>query len=272
MHKIGQCYRLFNILSLDVALGSVVSAIFLAKIFDVLVKAQGFLCLGLAVWLIYTVDHLVDAKSIVNEASTPRHRFHQRNFKFILMMACGILMLTLPLLFLIYTSVLIWGLCLGVLVVMYFAIQKKLGFLKEFLGAILYSGGVMLPIVALATESYSVLFSYPALLFFNTALINLVLFSWFDKERDLTDKHSSLVTVLGDKAARTILCMLFVFQLILIIVCHKSGISLSTLSIFASMWAVLLAIYVWSRWFSIEDRYRLLGDAIFLMPIVYVVA
>ncbi|HEX8061295.1 MAG TPA: hypothetical protein VF473_10190, partial [Cyclobacteriaceae bacterium] len=62
-------YRTFNLLSLDVALGAVISAAFLGRILNVHILPQGYVLLGIIVWLIYTADHLLDAWSM-REAAT----------------------------------------------------------------------------------------------------------------------------------------------------------------------------------------------------------
>ncbi len=271
MQRLINYYRYLNLLSLDVALGASISALFLTKIFNVEIRLHGLLCLGLTVWLIYTMDHLVDAKVIKSPASTERHRFHQRYFKIILVIAILILLNILPLLFFIYKPVLSMGIGLGAIVIVYFIVQRKLGFLKEILGALLYCVGVMLPIIALSKMSFNNLMSVPAILFFNTALINLILFSWFDREKDLQDNHTSLVTRVGNTASRGILYFLFITHLGLIIYAFDSGFEISILLVFVSMYLVLLFIFLKAEWFSFNDRYRLAGDAIFLIPLIYLI-
>jgi len=271
MQRIINYYRYFNLLSLDVAVGAAVSALFLTRVFEVDVRFQGLLCLGLTVWLIYTMDHLVDARKLKSKAATERHRFHQENFKGILLMAIAIVLTILPLLFFIYKAVLGWGLGLATLVIIYFIVQRRLSFLKEFLGAVLYTVGVMLPVVALSELSINSLLSVPVILFFNTALINLVLFSWFDRDKDKLDNHPSLVTSLGDKVSKTILYFLFAVQVALFIYAVDSGLSISMLIVFAAMYLVLLLTFARASWFALHDRYRLAGDAVFLFPLLYVI-
>ena len=269
MQRLFTYYRYFNLLSLDVAFGAAVSAYFLTNVFDVHVKPQGLVCLGLTVWLIYTADHLVDARIIKNEASTMRHRFHQQYFKTIFWLAIGIFISILPLLFFIYKPVLDMGIRLALLVVVYFLVQRKLHFLKEVLGAMLYCVGVMLPIIAMSEMSVKVLHTLPAVLFFNTALINLVLFSWFDRDKDRMDNHPSLVTSVGDKIAQTILYALLLIQLVLLSYAFMIGTQFQIWVVFFLMYLVLLFIFLKANWFSCNDRYRLAGDAVFLIPICY---
>lgn len=271
MQRIISYYRYFNLLSLDVAMGATISALFLIKLFSVDIRLQGLLCLGLTVWLIYTMDHLVDASKLKSQASTERHRFHQRNFRAILVLAVVILLTIIPLLFFIYKPVLSMGIGLGVLVVLYFIVQRKLSFLKELVGAMLYSVGVMLPVIALSELSYYSLIEIPSILFFNTALINLVLFSWFDKDKDKLDNHPSLVTRVGDGMSKGILYFLFFVQMVLFVYALRNGISHLVLMVFAAMYLVLLLIFVRSGWFAINDRYRLAGDAVFLLPLFYLI-
>src|SRR5882724_5927551 len=144
MDKLFRAYRLLNILSLDVAAGAIVSALFFAKIFQVVILPYGMISLGLTVWIIYTADHLIDAREIKQPASTERHRFHQRYFKplFILLIIAGGIDATQ--LFFIRKTVFFEGLGLAFLIVVYFLLQRHLRFLKEIIGAVLYTGGVVL--------------------------------------------------------------------------------------------------------------------------------
>jgi len=62
----------------------VICASFFARLLDVAILPQGLISLGLTVWIIYTADHLLDAKKFKNKMRlTERHRFHQRHFKVI---------------------------------------------------------------------------------------------------------------------------------------------------------------------------------------------
>jgi 4-hydroxybenzoate polyprenyltransferase len=184
-------------------------------------------------------------------------------------MAITILAAIIPLLFFIYKPVFVWGLGLGAIVVVYFVLQKKLGFLKEPLGALLYSAGVLLPVIALSEKPIRSIISIPVILFFNTALINLVLFSWFDKDKDIVDKHASLVTIFGNKIAERFLYLVFILQSVLIIKSFQVT-EPAVLIIFSLMNLLLLLIFLRAKWFSINDRYRLTGDAVFLLPIIYI--
>lgn len=271
MQRIIQFYRLLNILSLDVAIGAMISASFMAHLLKVELLLRGLLCLGLTVWLIYTADHLLDARKTKTNASTERHRFHQRHFKIIFLCEVLVLFAVIVMLFFLRPSVLLWGSGLAILVVVYFFVQIKLGFLKELFGAVLYSCGVLLPAVALSNSGIPDYSEIPITIFVFTALINLMLFSWFDQEHDRNDNHPSLVSSLGDSTTRIFLYFLFLLQFTLSTYCVFLYPALfSVITVLVLMNIVLILIFFKAEWFSKYDRYRLAGDAIFLLPIIYV--
>lgn len=259
-------YRLLNVLSLDVAVGSIISAAFLAKIFDTPISLYALLCLGLTVWLIYTADHLLDAKSLAVKASSLRHEFHQKHFRIISMTALFITGIIICLLFYIEQPLLLGGIYLSVFVIFYFLIQRKFGILKEWLGTILYGSGVMLPVLSYSENPFQVLLTLPSILFFNTVLINILMFSLFDREKDLADKYLSFVTMVGKRAAANLLNSLLLIQVGLLV--YGYSMSSGSTNVFMMMFFALLIIYIKAKWFKVEDRYRLAGDAVFFIPII----
>ena len=70
-----------NILSLDVVAGALAGMLFFSDLLGVEVSGKAFVVLALAVWSIYTFDHLWDAKSTKNIPRSDRHYFHYRNFR-----------------------------------------------------------------------------------------------------------------------------------------------------------------------------------------------
>ena len=73
-----------NTYSILVALGSFSSYLFFSNLFNV--KPNYVLALGLSIglWIIYTLDHLLDGLSIGNKASSIRHREHFLKHKLII--------------------------------------------------------------------------------------------------------------------------------------------------------------------------------------------
>lgn len=263
-------YRLLNILSIDVALGASISGIYFAEIYEVKTGLQAFLCLGLAVWLIYTTDHLLDVRQMKVKASTLRHQFHQKHYQILLRISSFVGLAILILLFFIEERVLLWGTGLGLLVIVYLLFQRRLGIMKELMGAFLYTSGIVLPALAIYNQPYSPENIVMILIFFIIAITNLILFSWFDKERDLAHNHSSIATKIGAKNTQKVLYILFTLLLALLTLLYFQDISHGSFVIFTLMSLALLIIFVFANWFSRDDRYRLMGDAIFLIPAVNV--
>jgi hypothetical protein len=269
MKSLIRAYRFLNVLSIDVAVGAVIGAMFFAKIFNVPLLPYGLISLGLTVWIIYTADHLIDALKVKQIASSERHRFHQKYFKILFAaLIVGVVTDTVQLFF-IRKIVFLEGLGLAIVILIYFLIQRSLKFLKEVTGAILYSGGVLLIPMSVNTEALTNTQMILITQFALTALINLFLFSLFDKEQDERDQHSSFATIMGEKATRASLIILFLIQItlssaLLLLAMEKSAIVLIAMNV------VLFLIFFRRNYFQINDRYRLLGDAVFLFPILYV--
>ncbi len=173
-------YQYINILSLDIAAGAVISALFFAQIFNVQIKPYGLLALGLTVWIIYTVDHLRDAKKIKHSASTQRHRFHQQYFYTLTVFVGLAILLDAVTIFFIRRQVFEWGLILFAIVMIYLIVQQYLRFLKEFFIASLYTWGVLLLSITITTITLNITYALLIIQFGLIAWTNLVLFSWFD--------------------------------------------------------------------------------------------
>jgi len=269
MKKIVEAYKIFNILSLDVAAGTMICASFFARVMDVRILPQGLISLGLTVWIIYTADHLLDARKLKQDASTERHRFHQRHFKSLTFLLIVVTLINVTQIYFIRDIVFIAGLGLSFLVGIYFLIQQRIGFVKELLGTLLYTGGVLL--VPLSVNNQLSLPIILLLLQFGiTAWINLLLFSWIDKPRDEKDKHHSFATTFGLTVTQRVLVFLFfivanltVIQFAMFPLYRIKTLILSLMAMF------LLLIFLKKDFFEKEDRYRLLGDAVFLLPIIY---
>ena len=109
MKGIVDAYRFLNMLSIDVALGAVVCGAFFARIVDIHVRPQGLAALGITVWIIYTVDHLLDVRRMRQEASTERHLFHQRHLRTLSVWVIVAIVLDTIMVLFIRREVFVWG-------------------------------------------------------------------------------------------------------------------------------------------------------------------
>jgi len=258
-------YRFFNILSLDVAVGAVCGALFFARLLGVAILPLGLISLGLTVWIIYTVDHLMDAKNVRVTASTARHRFHQQYFKALFAIVMLATAANVVMIFFIRRPVFLGGLVLVLIVAIYLVIHRYVRFPKELLIAMLYTAGVLLPSVAVTTLPLSAWPWITIAQFALTALLNLMLFSWYDAASDRMDGNTSMALLAGERNIRKIIwCTSFV-NLVLSVI-NPDVAPAVTLAVMNLM---LLIVFIKRSYFSKHDRFRLVGDAVFFIPIIY---
>lgn len=271
MHPIIRLYQYINILSIDIVAGAVISALFFGKIFDVEIKTYGLIALGLTVWIIYTTDHLRDAKKIKHHASTERHRFHQQYFRTLMIFLCVAIALNAITIFFIRRQVLEWGLILSPLIILYLVVQQYLRVLKEFFIALLYTCGVLLLSITITAMEIGVSHYLIVIQFGFVAWINLLLFSWFDNISDRKDAQTSFVTIAGDRTTSFVLYGLFVICLLLTFLqFFIQGITGSAGVLFL-MNTILFLIFLFRTALTKNDLYRLIGDAVFLCPVFYLI-
>jgi len=250
-------------LSIDVVVGAVLSALFFCKIFQVTPRLAGLLALALTVWVIYTVDRLLDVRKKPADA-LDRHQFHQRHYRSLWASCAVITLLLIVLIFFLRLEVLKGGVVLSVIVMIYILVQRRLKFVKELAVAFFYTCGVLLLVWSL--KDHTAISHYLVVIpFFIIALINLILFSWFEKETDEKNLQHSFVTHFGRDNSGKVLLLLFVIGTVFSLLVMWMGYYFES-GIYLTMVFTLLMIYCFPRYFHVHERYRLWGDAVFLLP------
>ena len=251
--------------------------VFVAKVLVVPITFASLVALGVCVWLIYTADHLRDAYQLKRRvAHTARHRFHQTRFKAIAVAWVIVAATGLIVLFFLPTRLLYYGIGLVGAVAIYFVLTQRTSLArwlpKEVLTAWLYTIGIFLPSLAVYHEP---LYWNIGILFFQyffLALSNLLLFAWFEVEVDLQDQHESFALSVGRPLTRNIvlLCLgaVVVTSTFLILLVSASSASLLAQGTVLAMGLGLLLIALRPTSFQQNDRYRLLGDGVFLLPAI----
>jgi 4-hydroxybenzoate polyprenyltransferase len=102
--------------------------------------------------------------------------------------------------------------------------------------------------------------------FFLIAFLNLLIFSWFDYRNDLRDGHNSAATFFGRERSRYLIWIIFA-AIIVLLVFH--GVSAASL-ILLLMTFLHIVMFTFSDFFSIGERFRITGEAIFFLPILLI--
>jgi hypothetical protein len=259
-------YHFLNLLSIDVALGAVVSAAFFGSILHVTILPQGLILLGIIVWLIYTADHLLDAWSMREAATSERHLFHQEHFVTILLVFAAIGVVALALVFMIRVQIITTGTVFGFFVIIYLLVSRWLKYFKELAGSILYTGGVLLPAWSLQTIPPNAQQVTVIVIFALVVFTNMLIFARFSIEEDILNRQKSLATILGIRSMNTLISIVSAICFLIIGYGTIQHPCIELLILFM-MESVLLVVFL-VRYFRYNDRYRVYGDAIFVLPAI----
>lgn len=256
-----RAYRLAQILSIDIVIGAVILLRFFCAYFGVNPGLEVYVLLGGSVWLIYTVDHLRDASKQV-KSDRERYLFHQKNRRILIGVALVVVVVMAALIFFIPAIILIAGFALSSLSFVYLLVQHRLSrFLsKEFYVALIYTSGILMVPMLLSQEYDWRIF----LLLFLLTFINLILFSWFERQEDSLDGFRSIATELSEEQLE---------KLIIILLSVGLAVSISVFSLLTFYFSIAFTIYgfmvISPPWFGKRHRYRAIGDGVFLLPILF---
>lgn len=264
-------YRYFRWLSLDIVLGANVFLAFLGEIYQLSFSWHVYLALSCAVWLIYTVDHLVDAKAVAN--LSPRRMFHLQYFdQLVIASSCVLVIGLINTLYLpvplIRAGALLAAGCVVYLLTVY--LNRSL-WVKEVLVSVGYGLGIFLaPLVFSGHWNGHDLYLLGQLILI--ALINLLIFSLYERKEDEDSGFGSLVVHLGDRSITTIGILLGVsFLSVLASVIMLPEDYLPIQLIYLLMTAVLSLLIIFRSFFKHAERFRDLGDSIFYLPVLFLV-
>jgi hypothetical protein len=261
-------YRWLNLISIDVSAGAVVCAAFFGHLTGAKINASVFLALSLTVWIIYTTDHLLDSRKLEATASTFRHRFFQLHHTIFVLLLIAVVLIDFIIVINFPKPLLMTGVYLIVPIIAYLLLQRYISPFKELFGAIFYTCGVVLPAIVLRTIAINSSFIAPAIQLLLIAWMNLLLFSLFDKERDESDNHISFSTRFGEGKTRLLIFVIFltILGLTLYQIFYQDwfmGIIMLAVSL------VLLLMLIKRYNFAMNERFRLTGDAVFFLPLLY---
>ncbi len=273
--------ELLQFLSIDTVLGTVAIGYMAIRILNVEPNPIWWLILPMTVWVVYSVDHLIDANKKKNDAIIERHYFHYQ-FKFpiaIMVMIVGITALILSLLYLDFGIVKL-GILLCVIISIYFTLLSTIKYSnivllqKELIIAFTYTTGIFLAPLYWNGS----LPSHPILIIiiniFLLAWAEGVIISWFDFENDIKDGHNSFTIIVGRRRTRQVLILVHMLIEISIIYVLISS-TLSTVILFTFFILLLinfiLGLTILFPFSSLSTKYhRIIGESVFILPALLV--
>ncbi|MEQ8238828.1 MAG: hypothetical protein RIA69_06430 [Cyclobacteriaceae bacterium] len=260
-------YTYFRWLSLDIVLGAICFLLYLNNFYRLNIPIFTYVELGLAVWVIYLLDHIIDSRRKTGFHSL-RHQFYKDHFKLLSSLCLFALLIAFLLLPFLPVVVLINGAILSILSLVYLAIVKFVPefWVKELLIAIGYASGIFLvPFTLLEHLETPDILIYISLLFI--ALSNLIVFSLYDLSSDEKDNFPSIVQKLGFTGAKRLLVALIFVGLGIAIFLLTVSLNLGLMLI--SMNIVLLVLHTKPINFRKNEMFRVIGDGIFYLPVIF---
>jgi len=250
--------EILQFLSIDVVLGTLAVGYMITRILDVQPLTMWWLILPMVVWVVYSLDHIIDSTRRKEKACIPRHRFHHNNLKKIIfaIIVVGTTAIWLSIIYLDFKIVL-YGIFLSVLIGLYFLIifflkNRKLAIVqKELFIALAYVSGITL----------APLYWYGALPSFSVIIVILCLFllawaegimiSYFDFEKDIEDGHTSLTIIMGRKITRRLLLLVHIsietFLVVVVLSVDQSIVLIVAIFILLFMNALLGIVILFSH-------------------------
>lgn len=266
-----------NALSVDVALGSVIMTFFFANMFSASLPILFYLLMAIFIWCVYTLDHLIDAKDVQNEAGTFRHRFHQKYFKIIFPFWYVVFGAAFVLSFIFLPQkLLLGGMVIAVLVFVHLLLirlfrKDQVYFIpKELMVSLIYFAGVLFAPLLYKNELVTLSRLTILVQFFIVVLLNLFIFSLFDRGVDESEGHRSLTVSKGKHYVIRMIQGLLLINVVLFVM------NVFLLPVYLWKYQLLVVlmsfslglIYKYFNFFAINDRFRLLGDFVFIYPLI----
>ncbi len=229
--------------------------------------------LAICIWIVYAGDRVLDNTN--KNIPTKRHHFYRRFKVPILVISVVLALLAGLCLFQIPSHILWIGTALTLLISLYFLLLLyfKIWY-KELFAAVLYSSGVLLAPLSSLPHSFHFFHLIFALQFFAIVMVNLLIFSWYDRENDQVSRQISIILYLGEHTSRILIYALLYISFTVVLVSMawypETNNKVMQFCLFL-MNAMLFLIFKFQKFFHKNEIYRSIGDGIFVLPVIYLI-
>lgn len=279
VHMLLRFYRTLSYLNLDVVAGALICSRFAEKVLQIAEPTTVYnTCLALSIWLVYTIDRLIDITRKESKQLSKRHLFHKEHKRvlwpavavvFLLNSWLAVTLLTYAML--VFGLLVVSGVTAYLIVVNMLPAGSSRWFQKEPLIALVYTTGVWGSKLWLAPSIPFRAFMVIVVPFFLLALMNLLVFSYFETDTDKENNQRSLSTLLGSETVGKIIMVLFA----LILTINLTMIRMDATPLYlmisitrTAMTFILFSLFYRSEFFYENEQYRLIGDAVFMLPVI----
>ena len=239
------------------------------------ISTYSVIILSISVWLIYVLDRLLDnQKNAV--IFTERHLFHQSNQQILWFFVITCTAICAGLLFFIPFDIIKFGIIIALITGIYLLLinqistENILQHYKEPLTAVVYTVAVW---GTASLHHLDIITCFLGFIFFLITLQNLLLFSYF--ELNNFPETNNLAQFLGKKSSKNIIFGIFFAIIVLggfsfVILAKNYQYKVFSIELLMSFSLVLITHF--QSFTHQHDRFRWLGDGIFLLPLLIIFA
>lgn len=265
-----------NLLSLDVVIGSLCSCLFACRLLDVEITWPYWIVLALSVWIVYTLDHLLDAWRLQSRSHSRRHLFAYRHFRAIVATTCLLLVADLLLvIFFLGRDILVFGSITGALIAVYFGglyLARGRNFMvlqKELIVAVFYTAGVWGIALVFSGFPPAPRVAVSLAVFLSLAISNALALSYIDYRSDKLDNHFSFAVIHGTQLTLKSIYWLIALAIagsLLLFVVEKGSAIWPVAAIYLVMAGSMVMLVRYSGRMPDDELRRSLVEGVFWLP------
>lgn len=257
--------RQFSLLSIDVGLGAVSSAIFFHHLFyKTTLPLHHLIVLFFAVTALYSFDHIADILRIGLANLSERRKLHALNFPQLIL---GMILSSVIVAFFVFTlplRVVFSGIVISIFISVYFMFILILSksALKDLGVSLGYTAGIVIPVWAIHQPDFSIQFCIPVMLFLLNTLFIMLTYAVSDTDSNEQEHIGDSISRMNpQKKTKFILISGFIYCISILL----SGLFLNDLATYSvfSLQIVMMMIAFWFK--PNSEQIRWIGEYSYLL-------